>query len=223
MQIIKSALNQYKKAFHVLFILVLLSVSFITVLPENVKAAPAVTGAPANTAELATIVANSDCPEAIKQAFLDIQSQNNFGTLPDVYSGTYFIARDESTGQIVGLTCSSAKKIQAMIIRIFVIIMSLVGFVLSFAIGKSAVLMITAFDDQEKFQAAIKSLTTAIGATVGVFFSYIIIVFIFVGLLGVGRNAANPEWSVFCQNRIVFSITFARGEDPCSVDAQLGP
>jgi hypothetical protein len=213
MQIKNLAVNQYKKALHVIFIFILFISSIATFNIVSSAGAPQI-----SNAELQRLVDESDCPEGVKRTFTQTIQKNDFSELSadEVFSGTYYLAKDQSTGEIISISCSSAKKIQAVIIRIFVIIIMLVGLVLAFSIGKAAVMMITAFDDQEKFQTAVKSLTTSIAAVVGVFFSYIVIVFVVVGLLGVGRNSSRPEWNIFCQNRIVFTLTFTSGEDPCS-------
>ncbi len=220
MQIKKYAVNQYNKALKIIVLFVLMF-SF-TGLFSSTNAV--VVGADSNgqssqatPAQIEAILNVSDCPETLKNTFAGLVAS---GVDIKSLTGTYYVATDEATGEIIGLTCGSTAKFQKLIIRLFVIIISLVGFVLAFGIGRSAIMMITAFDDQEKFQAAVKSLTTSISAIVGVFFGYILLVFLLVGVLGIGTTTgANKEWNIFCQNRIVFSLTFESGVDPCSKPA----
>ena len=162
-------------------------------------------------ADINSVLANSDCPEIIKSTFVDIVQS---GATPDNLKGTYYVAYNDSSNEIIGLSCSSAAKIESMVIRIFVVIMSIVGLVFAYSIARSAILLITAFDDEEKFKAGIKGLQTGIIATVAIFFSYITLVFVLVGVLGLGNNRKS-EWDIFCQNKIVFSVTFESGVSPC--------
>lgn len=207
MQIRNIAIYSKKKHFAVGFFLFIFSLIFLPFLSVHAGSNP-------DPATLNRLVQESDCPDMIKNTFAEISAKS---TDVSVFTGTYYTARDVNTGEIFGISCSNAMKIQKILIRFVVILISLVGAILAFALGKSAILMITSFADPEKFQKAVASLRTAIIATIAVFFSYLTIVFIFVGLLGVGRvnGSSHPEWNVFCQNRIVFTITFTQGDDPC--------
>jgi hypothetical protein len=101
---------------------------------------------------------------------------------------------------------------ERIIASLVVYLIMIIGLVLTFSIAKSAILMVTAFDNQEQFQTAVKSLVTSVTAVVGVFFSYIIVVFIMVGLLGVGYGGQKNEWDLVCQHRIMFTLTFGNGD-----------
>jgi len=202
--------NGLKNSINKLFILIFSSIFIVGgfILGSNAKAAD-----PGDTltAEDIQAIQDSNCPQSIKNLLNDANLVGGFDDFqPSDVSGTFIQGRDEN-GKII-IKCATAGDAEKIFIRLIVLVITLVGGVFAFAIGKSAVLMILAFENQESFQEALKSLQTSIGYTIGVFFSYIIVVFILTGVLGLGTNK-NHEWNVICGNRIVFQITFGDGDN----------
>jgi len=176
---------------------------------------------PATAAKIIEALGNSTCPDPIKQLYLKQDSTGNWvprddrnaGNTKFYLSGTLIVARDGS-GNDVNLSCASASALQKIAMRGFMLLFTLIGVVLAFGAGRSAINMITAFGDEEKFKDGAKGLVTSISYTVGALFFYTIFVFVLVGILGFGRVADRPEYNLFCQQRIVFNLTFDQNE-PC--------
>lgn len=171
---------------------------------------------PTTVQNIANQIANSSCPDPIKNILID-----NSGAVPRprtgvtfYLNGTFIVAKD-GNNQAVSLTCANANSLQKLIIRGVMILYTLIGLALAFGVGKSAIGMMTALGDAEKFQTNAKGLGVSIGATVGVLFSYTILIFVVVGVMGFGRvNPDKPEYNLFCNNTIVFNLAFD-GATPC--------
>lgn len=155
-------------------------------------------------------IQNSDCPDAVKRSLLD--SVNNSQRIEDL-QGTAIVATGPD-GNIY-VSCASASDIEDLFISIMVLLYIVVVLVLVFGIARSSITMMLAFDDQEKFQSGIKSLKTLGGSIAGAIASYAAIVFVLVGILGVGSDDPGSDWNIICQNQIVFDITFGDGITTC--------
>lgn len=171
---------------------------------------------PNTVQSIANQIANSSCPDPIKNLLID-----NSGATPKVrnnvtfyLNGTFIVAKD-ANGQSVGLSCANANALQKLAIRGVMILFTIVGLALAWGAGKSAVGMMTALGDTDKFQENVKGFTNAIVYTVGLIFFYTVLVFVIVGVFGFGRvNNNRPEYNLFCQNRIIFNLAFDQSE-PC--------
>jgi hypothetical protein len=175
-------------------------------------------GEPLSDSELSAIEAqltsqNNSCPEPVKQYFLNKVDAARRGEEIIYGRGTFIIAyNDTDQSQPVVLTCANASVIQKIIIRAFVFLFTILGFVVTFSIGKSTVLMMTAFDNDEQFGNGVKGLINAFLYTAGVLFAYGIFIFVAIGVLGIGTNSQRPEYNLFCQNRIILNLTFDQAE-----------
>ncbi len=158
----------------------------------------------ASQADINAIV-QSRCPQAVLQNAIHLGEDNSYFVEGE---GTYIVGKDETTGQYITLKCNQLSDLETFALKAVVILTSIVGLVLMFSVGKSAILIMLAFGDAEKLQAQIKSIITALVATVGVFIGYLVLVFVLVGFFGVGTSK-NHEWNVICQNRIMFNLTFS--------------
>ena len=158
-------------------------------------------------------IANSSCPEPIKNLLIDTSSGTPQPRTNVTFylNGTFVVAKNGNTS--IGLTCANANALQKLILRGVMIMFALVGLALVFGVGKSSLGMITSAGDTEKFQANVKGFVTAILYTIGVLFFYTFLMFIVVGVLGFGRlNNTRPEYNLFCQNQILFNLTFDRND-----------
>lgn len=164
--------------------------------------------------EMRRRIENSSCPLPVKQYILDDEATSF------TLEGTYIVART-SDGTPVYLTCASASFIETLVIRLFVLLFSLVGLALVFAIIRGSVLMMTSMGDAEKFQEGVKSIVVSISAVVGVLAFYTIFVFVAVDVLRIGKATERTEFNLFCGNKIIFDLTFERQttandpNDPC--------
>ncbi len=147
---------------------------------------------------------NNSCPEPFKKRYEELIQNPD----AEVYlKGTLVVAYDDSN-QPIALTCANASSFQKIIIRSIMIIFALVGIVLTYAIGRAAILMITSFTNAEQFETGVKSLISSVLYTVGVLFFYTIFVFVAVDVVGIGKSTTRPEYNLFCSNRIIFNLTF---------------
>lgn len=149
---------------------------------------------------------NNSCPEPIKQRYLDILDTSG-GEL--YVQGTSIVAYDN--GSPVVMTCASASTFNKLVIRGIMILFSLVGLALAFAVGRAAFLMITSFANSDQWETGLKSLIISVMYTVGLIFFYTIFIFVAVDVLGIGviRDPSTPkEFNLFCSNRIIINITF---------------
>ena len=151
-----------------------------------------------------------DCPEQIKSQLL-----NNDGGEVSV-EGTYVLSYDADGNPQTYTGCSSIHDIEKLVLKVFTILNMIIGLVLTFAMARGGIMMMAANADPEKFETAVSSLKTSIGATVGTFFAYLLIIFILTGVLGIGTNDDKPEYNIICQQRLVFSLTF--NTDPCAAE-----
>ena len=152
-----------------------------------------------------------NCPAQIIADYNQIQSQGNN---QNYYSlkGTYIATQNGASSQTI--SCVNISDIQVIILRLFVLIIVVIALVFSFSVAKSAILMMTAFEDPEKYQTAIKSLIVSITALVGTFVSYILIIFIMTNLLGIGP-ASNSGLNLICNQRLIFSIVISNNNTGC--------
>jgi hypothetical protein len=185
---------------------------FVGASVQTIRAQDTQYGEPLTSAERQQLRAslldpNNSCPEQFRRFYLDLLEQN-----PEIYArGSIIVAYDQDNA--IMFTCADASNIQKIVIRVFMIIYTIIGLVLAFAVVRSAILMTTAFGNSEQFENGYKSLFTSIAYTVILIFSYMIFVFVAVGVLGVGTSTRN-EYNLFCQNRIVLNLTFDDSE-PC--------
>lgn len=172
---------------------------------------------------IARRIANSDCPDVIKRMYITLDGFGNPALRPEVAVGVngslvygYQLDSAGNPTNPVVISCASASTLQKIIVRIIMTIYAIVGLVVAFAIGKAAILLMTAQDNVEKRQIAVRGLITSIVSTIGLFFAYPLLVFLLVGVLGFGvADTERKEYSFICQNTIVFNLTFDRN-DPCS-------
>lgn len=179
-----------------------------------------------NEQALVDSLKNSSCPDFIKNFYLEQDSSGNYKLQDGVKIGLHgtliYGYNLDSNGQKtkpIALSCASAGTLEKLVVRLIMVLFSIIGLVLAYAIGKAAIMMITSMGDSEKFQEAVKGLVNAIMYTVGFLFFYTIFVFVAVGVLGVGQikqeNGARYEYNLFCQNRIIFNLTFDQSQ-PCN-------
>ncbi|BDQ05080.1 MAG: hypothetical protein KatS3mg084_0598 [Candidatus Dojkabacteria bacterium] len=172
--------------------------------------------------EIARRIYNSGCPDVIKNIYITLDGYGNPTLRPEVSVGVngsvvYGYQLDSAGNPInpVVISCASASTLQKIIVRIVMILYAIVGLVLAFSIGKAAVLIMTAGDNTDKRQTAVKGLVASIVSTFGFLFAYPVLVFFLVGVLGFGvANTERKEYNFICQNTIVFNLTFDRN-DPC--------
>jgi hypothetical protein len=172
--------------------------------------------------ELARRIANSGCPDVIKNMYITLDGWGNPTLRPEVAVGVhgsvvygYQLDNSGNPTSPVVISCASASNLQKIIVRIIMILYAIVGLVLAFSIGKAAVLIMTAGDNTDQRQTAVKGLVASIVSTFGFLFAYPVLVFFLVGVLGFGvPDTERKEYNFICQNTIVFNLTFDRN-DPC--------
>lgn len=150
----------------------------------------------------------SNCPEPVKRHIETVLFTNGVDDGLKALEGTYVVGRD-SRGNPIFRGCSNpAEGIEKLMVKVVFYLTSAVGLVFTFAVVKSAAFMMIASDNAEKFQEATGGLTRATVALIGVFISYQVIVFVLVGLAGVGKGDPSRQYNIVCQNQIVFNIVF---------------
>lgn len=168
-------------------------------------------------AELKKRIAN--CPESIK-GILDqttvMDSNGNPIPIKEIDGTTTFISGiDSETKQVIYNSCPGVSDIEVLVVRVIVILISIVGAVLAFAIGKAAVTMIASSNDQKVFEEGAHSIRVSISATVGVMAFYIALVFVLTGPLGLGSDGKGGTYNIICQNQIVFSLVLDEAKPAC--------
>lgn len=168
-------------------------------------------------------LANSECPDVIKNTYLiknsagqyELQEGVNVALKGSLIYGYNLDSNGRPANPIL-ISCASATTIEKLIVRLIMLLFSIVGLVLAFAIGKSSVKMITSMGNPEKFKEAVKGFVNPIIYTFGLLFAYTILVFVLVGVMGFGvvKNENRKEYNLFCQQRIIFNLTFDKNE-PC--------
>jgi hypothetical protein len=195
----------------------LLSISFLLIICSlafdlsynHVLASGSAGGNPISASELTDeVINNSNCPETIKNHARKVASG---GGAIGTGEGTFIVAR-RGNDNIV-MSCPGANDIEKLGIRLVVVLQSLLGLVLIFAIIKNVVGMgvAAANSDEEKYQASLKGMITSIVYTVLAIAAYSIVIFVLM-VMGVGTAKQNGQWNIICQHRLVFDITF-EGED----------
>ena len=146
---------------------------------------------------------NNSCPEPIKQRYLDIINSGG-----ELYAdGTTIVAFQGD--QAVVMNCANASALNKIVIRGIMVLFSLLGLALAFAVGRSAIMMVSSFGNSELFETGVKGLVTAIMYTVGVIFFYTIFIFVAVDVMGIGQTTGKrKEFNLFCSNQIIVNITF---------------
>lgn len=153
------------------------------------------------------------CPEVIQKRLLDEQKD---GTRIYYTEGSVVMAKDPVTGRPTELvSCASLKDTEKLFVRLYSVVVSIVGLAFSFGAGKSAIMMMAAGTDSEVFENGAKSLKVSLGSLLGFFFIYIALTFILTGVLGVGTNKSG-EWNLLCQQKIVFDLTFGDTKPQCT-------
>lgn len=220
----KSVALFYTKGLIVAIVTITLFAFSATLLPNNsVKAQAATPQSAQREADAAEIKAvldvlnspDNSCPQPIKDRFIPLLENSLKDPVNNkIYlNGPYIVTTDDN-GAPLALTCANAASLEKIIIRGFMVIFSLYGLVLAFAIIRAGILMMTSFANSDQFEAGLKSFITAVIYTIAGLFGYTIFVFIAVGVIGVGVNANKPEYNLFCQNRIIFNLTFDQAQ-PC--------
>lgn len=206
-----------KKALTTILLILLFIFSFSPIVHAQMSS-NLIPATPAETQAIATQMKNSTCPDPIKNLVLD-PSGNLRPGVTFYFQGTFIVAQQQPIAggaqTPVALTCASANNLQKIIIRFVMIIFAILGLVLAISIAKSSIGIMTAFDDSDKFQTNLQGLIKESLYTVAALFAYPMLVFIAVGVLGVGQtNPTRPEYNLFCQNQIIFNLAFDQSQ-PC--------
>lgn len=171
--------------------------------------------------EIAKAIANSDCPEPIKNLYLD--KDNNLKPGVDVsLEGTvvygYKLDAQGNRTNPIPINCVSASQLEKLFVRIFMAIIVLAGIILIVAeiIGIVKFLIASAGEQPSAKEETIKGLYMPFVFFIALLFAYPLFVTFFVDILGIGVPNTNtkPEYTFFCKNTILFNLTFDRN-DPC--------
>jgi hypothetical protein len=164
---------------------------------------------PASTAEskaVAAKIAASNCPDPIKSLILD--SKGNLRPGYEFYLDGSFVVAKDSNKQPIALTCANASNLQKIAVRVILMIFALAGAALAFGVGKATIFMMVSRESKD-FGEAVMGLVRAVLYTLGLFLFYLVLVFIIIGVFGFGReNPDRPEYNLFCQQQIIYNITF---------------
>ena len=152
------------------------------------------------------------CPETLKSSILKEFDDTTSGRTYHL-DGT-LVQSVENGKAVITADCNSIEDVEKLFLRIYGMIISIVGLVFMFAIGKGAVLMMSAGESSEDFEKGTTAFKNAVIYFVGYFFSYIFITFFIVGVLGLGTST-NGKFNLLCQNRIVFDITLGNNSTKC--------
>ena len=161
--------------------------------------------------DLLTRVEASDCPIIIKDYIRKLATEKSQASIAIVGK------RIQKNGQIeygIDLSCLGPNIIETSVIRVTSFIYMIIGAVLAFGLGKSTLLITTASDNAEQKQKGWQGIVNSIIYILVGIFSYFIITFVLVGVLGLGNNG-RPEQNILCQQQIVFDVTFGDGIGSC--------
>jgi hypothetical protein len=210
----------FKKFATKIIVLLILSLSFFlsTVSARAVDEPAAVNQGEELNTSLDNELAN--CPEAIRN-FIKLSNGtirqkadgkvvivNAYNIEPD---GTYIVGKDPVTGDLI-VNCGNGQGGQQLLVRVFVLLVIIIILVFVFAVARSAILIMTSAGDPEKFGAAVGSLQTSIFSLIGIIVSYMLIVFIMTGIVGIGRTEGT-NYNLICGQRIVIQLTFESNPD----------
>ncbi len=148
-----------------------------------------------------------ECPQTIQDYYTEKEGDSTINS-----RGTYIVT-DDKAGNVTFLKCGNLNGFQKLIAKVFMFIYLIIGVVLMISIGKSAISIMLSGKDGDNVAEEAKSIQTSILAVIGVFASYLIIVFIMTGLLGLGGGAG--KYNIVCQNQIMFRLTFDRDPKEC--------
>lgn len=161
--------------------------------------------------DLQARVEKSNCPMVIKDYIRKLSSESSRASIALVGKK---IVKNGQTEYGIDLSCLGPNIIESSVIRVTSFLYMIIGAVLSFGLGKSTLLIATSSDNAEQKQKGWQGITNSIIYMLVGIFSYFIIIFIIVGVLGLGNNG-QPEQNILCQQQIVFDITFDDGIGAC--------
>ncbi|MCX8034689.1 MAG: hypothetical protein N3A71_00140 [Candidatus Dojkabacteria bacterium] len=162
------------------------------------------------TPQFVKLVQDSDCPDIVKSYISSLENKKASLTL----SGNVLVDVSNPSQKQYDLSCLGPNIIETIIIRITTFIYMVLGAVSAFGLGKSTILISTSSDNAEQKQKGWQGITNSIIYILVGIFSYFIITFIIVGVLGLGNNG-RPEQNILCQQQIVFDVTFGDGIGSC--------
>lgn len=156
-----------------------------------------------------------NCPEPIKNLYKNQENLNLRGTL------IYAVKQDPNGGASEELLSScgfSAQSFVNLVIKLTVALFSLFGLFFAISFLKSAGYAIAASISKttdDNYEKAQMSATSALKLLAGGLGFYAIVVFIGIGIFGLGGG--NRTYNIICQNQIVFNIVVDEVPPVCNI------